>query len=110
MELAAEAFSMISGEKTQFCFRNMNMDKPLKLFHEEPREVIALLDQKEGTDGVDVKLYTYLNSRFGISKLIGLNSMNVSGKLGEYRHLLDLMKIEANPWNKTLLEKHSKTC
>lgn len=108
MELAAEAFSMISGEKTQFCFRNMNMDKPLKLFHEEPREVIALLDQKEGTDGVDVKLYTYLNSRFGISKLIGLNSMNVSGKLGEYRHLLDLMKIESEPMEQDFTGKALK--
>ncbi|HOM01630.1 MAG TPA: SDR family NAD(P)-dependent oxidoreductase [Acetivibrio sp.] len=97
MELGAEALSLISGKSEQFCFRNINMDKPLKLFHEEPREVIALVDQNEGTDSIDVKLYTYLNSRFGISKLIGLNSMNVSNNLGEYSHLLEIMKIGNEP-------------
>ncbi|RXE59184.1 type I polyketide synthase [Acetivibrio mesophilus] len=97
MELGAETLSLISGKDGQCCFRNVSIDKPLKLFHEEPKEVIVLVNQKEGTESFDMKSYTYLNSRFGVSRFIGLNSMNVSSNLGEYSHLLEMMKIENEP-------------
>lgn len=100
MELAAEIYSLTFDKGEQYCFRNISIDKPLKLFHEEPMEMVALLNQKEGGESIGMRSYTFLNSKIGVSRIIGLNSMDVSGNLGEYSHLLEMMKIENEPMEK----------
>lgn len=94
MELAAECHSLNFGKKEQYCFRNIRLDKPLKLFYEEAKEVIAVLHKHGETESLGIESYTYLDSKFGMSRLVGLNSMSVSSSLGEYQHLLEIKEIE----------------
>ena len=96
MEMFAQYHSMIYGRKDQYCFKNLMLNNPCKLFYERPQEIILEV-KKTGEESFKGDVYTYLDSKYGISKLINLNSMEISTKLTDYSDLLDIRDIEHHP-------------
>ncbi|MFZ5988671.1 MAG: SDR family NAD(P)-dependent oxidoreductase [Bacillota bacterium] len=94
MELYAEYHSLHFGRKEQYCFRDIRIDRPLKLFHEKAQEVIMVAHPGIEPESFRITSYTYLDLKLGISKLVSLNNMSLSSRLGDYQHLLEAMCIE----------------
>ena len=95
MEMGAELHTIMFGESKQYCFRNIRIDKPLKFFRDEPKEVVAQLYEGREKNSFDMETYTYFEHNYENYGLISLSSMNVSSNLGEYRHLLAIKEIES---------------
>ncbi|MDQ2086118.1 SDR family NAD(P)-dependent oxidoreductase [Herbivorax sp. ANBcel31] len=97
MEMFAQYHSLVFGRKDQYCFKNLILYKPCKLFYERPQEIILDAKRGEEKEGFKGEIYTYLDSKYGISKLINLNSMEISSSISDYSDLLNIRGIENEP-------------
>lgn len=95
MEIAAQAHSLIYGKSDQYCFNDIKLDNPLKLYNEKPQEIIMIPGKVSSGDVVDVAFYNNFKPKIGRDKLTCLNSMKVSGTIGEYEYLSELKTIES---------------
>ncbi|MEJ6951886.1 SDR family NAD(P)-dependent oxidoreductase [Natronospora cellulosivora (SeqCode)] len=100
MELAAQCHSLYFGQKEQYCFRNIKLFNPLKLYHEKPQEVVVLANSEIEGESIKLDVYNDFQSKYGISKFIPLNTMIVSNQLSNYKELLNLKKIENDSMEK----------
>ena len=96
MEIGAQAHSLIYGKKEQYRFNDLKLINPLKLFNEKPQEIVMTLNKVSSNESIDVAFYNYFIPKVGKGKLAPLNSMKVSGNIGEYGYLSDLKKLDAN--------------
>lgn len=94
LEMGAQYHRINFGRKEQYCFRKVELNNGLKLFHESPQEVILTANDCSQAGSLSIAAHTYLKSKFGITKRIELNSMEVSDKIGDYLPLLELKNIE----------------
>ncbi|WP_010250325.1 type I polyketide synthase [Acetivibrio cellulolyticus] len=94
LEMCAEFHSINFGRKEQYCFRNVKLNNGLKLYHENPQEVILTITDEPKNGSFSIASHTYLKSKFGITNRIELNSMEVSDKIGDYLSLLEIRNIE----------------
>ncbi|OPZ92778.1 MAG: Polyketide synthase PksJ [Firmicutes bacterium ADurb.Bin419] len=94
LEMGAEFHSINLGRKEQYCFRNVELNNGLKLYHESPQEVILSITDEPQDGSFVIASHTYLKSKFGITNRIELNSMEVSDKIGDYLPLLEIRNIE----------------
>jgi NAD(P)-dependent dehydrogenase (short-subunit alcohol dehydrogenase family) len=94
MEIGAQAHSLIYGKKQQYCFRDIKLDNPLKLFNEKPQEVIFIPQLNTSSELIDAVLYNNFESKIGKGKLIRINSMKIYGAVGEYEDLRALKSAE----------------
>ncbi len=94
LEMCAEFHSINFGRKEQYCFRNVELNNGLKLYHESPQEVILTFTDEPKDGSFAIASHTYLKSKFGITNRIELNSMEVSDKIGDYLPLLEIRNIE----------------
>ncbi|NLP13740.1 MAG: SDR family NAD(P)-dependent oxidoreductase [Clostridium sp.] len=97
MEMGAQLHTIMFGESKQYCFRNVRIDKPLKFFREEPKEVVVQLKEDRERRCFDMEACTYLDNSYANLGLISLSSMNVSDDPGEYQHLLSITELENEP-------------
>ena len=94
MEMGAQAHSLIYGKKEQYCFRDIRLDNPLKLFNEKPQEIIMIPEKTSSGDLIDAVFYSNFRPKIGNVKLTRLNSMKIAGTIGEYGYLSELREME----------------
>lgn len=94
MEMGAELHSAMYGKRGKYCFKDIRIDRPFKLFRDEAREVSVILKRDDEAQSFNMEAYAYLNHKFGKLGYTFLNSMNVGSSLGVYNHLLELTDIE----------------
>jgi acyl transferase domain-containing protein/NAD(P)-dependent dehydrogenase (short-subunit alcohol dehydrogenase family)/acyl carrier protein len=97
MEMCAELHSLNFGRKEQYCFRNIELQNPLKLHHEKAREVIMEIQPGALQESFEAVFYAFLDSKYDITKQIELNRMDISSTLGEYLPLLEIRQLENEP-------------
>ena len=95
MEILAEYHSLVFGKKEQYCFKNIRLEKPLKLFNEKPQEIMLVPGHLNEPDEIEGVFYTHFQLKNTAPELIKLNSMQVSGTMGDYDSLLDLRNVES---------------
>jgi NAD(P)-dependent dehydrogenase (short-subunit alcohol dehydrogenase family)/acyl carrier protein len=103
MEIGAQTHSLIYGKKEQYCFKNLKLLYPLKLFNDKPQEVVMTLNKAASGDIIDVIFYNYFMPKAGKGKLIKLNSMTISGDVSGYEYLSDIKNIETDDMIETSL-------
>jgi acyl transferase domain-containing protein/NAD(P)-dependent dehydrogenase (short-subunit alcohol dehydrogenase family)/acyl carrier protein len=96
MEIGAQAHSLLYGRKEQYCFKDVKLDNPLKLFNEKSQEIIMIPGKTSSGDLIDAVFYNNFKPKFGKGTMILLNSMRISAAIGEYEHLRNLRLIESN--------------
>jgi hypothetical protein len=94
LEMCAEYHSINFGRKEQYCFRNVKLNNGLKLHHESPQEVVLAVTDGQKPESFTIAAHTYLKSKFGLTKRIELNSLEVSDSIGDYLPLLEIKNIE----------------
>ncbi|MDP4180221.1 MAG: SDR family NAD(P)-dependent oxidoreductase, partial [Bacillota bacterium] len=94
MEICAEYHSLIFGKKEQYCFRDILLSNPLKLFHDNSQEIIIKPSVLDKDDSFEVVFYNHFQPKFGEGRLTELNRMKVSSILGEYHYLSNLRELE----------------
>jgi hypothetical protein len=95
MEILAEYHSLVFGKKEQYCFKNIRLGKPLKLFNEKPQEIMLMPVHLNEQDEIEGVFYTHFQLKNTAPELIKLNSMQVRGTMGDYDSLLDLRNVES---------------
>jgi acyl transferase domain-containing protein/NAD(P)-dependent dehydrogenase (short-subunit alcohol dehydrogenase family) len=96
MEIGAEAHSLIYGKKEHYCFKNVMIGNPLKLFNEKPQEIILKPETGASGDSISVVFYNYFKPKIGKGRMIELNSMEISGNIGDYRYIEEIKNIETD--------------
>ncbi|TYQ16382.1 UNVERIFIED_CONTAM: acyl transferase domain-containing protein [Acetivibrio alkalicellulosi] len=94
MEMCAQYHSLMNGANEQYCFKNVKIHNPLKLFYEKPKEIILVGNEQGNNNCLEVKIYTYLESKYGISKLIPLSTIQVDSIVSNYDYLMEIKNIE----------------
>lgn len=112
MEMCAEYHSLFFGRKEQYCFQNIELKNPLKLFHDKVQEIIMEPNPGSEPDSFAVVFSNFLESKYGISKRIELNHMQISTNPGEYLPLLAIKELETEAmeegYTKPTLEEFRK--
>lgn len=103
MEIGAQAHSLIFGKKDQYCFKNIKIGNPLKLFNEKPQEVIMKPEMGASGDSISAVFYNYFKPKIGKGRMVELNSMEISGVLGDYEYLEEIKNIETQDMKEVIL-------
>jgi len=104
LEIGAEAHSLIFDKGKQYCFRNVRIFKPLKLFNEKSQEIVMKLSEASDKS-FDVVLCNYFKPKIGAGRMVEIASMNISDKLGEYEHLNEIVGIETEGMKEVFLKE-----
>ncbi len=102
LEIVAQIHSLIYGRKEMYCYKNIEISNPLKLFNEKPQEIIAKIKALSTDDCIEAVLCNYFTPKVGKGKMVELNSMLISSIIGEYEYLNECKSIETND-----MEDHS---
>lgn len=105
MEIGAQAHSLIYGKGEQYCFRNIQIYNPLKLFNEKAQEIVMKLSYTSSDDSIDAALYNYFKPKIGKGNMVELGTMKISRKIGEYEYLNENRSIETEGMKEDLLYK-----
>ena len=105
MEIGAEIHSLIFGKSEQYCFKNVKVTNPLKLFNENPQEIVIKLGEVSSSDLIETVYYNYFIPKVGKGKLVELNTMKISAKIGDYEYLNENKSIETDDMKEDLLNR-----
>lgn len=104
MEIGAEAHSLIFGKEEQYCYKDVKIYKPLKLFNEKPQEIIMKIDEA-ADKSINTVLHNYFKPKIGEGRMVEIASMKISNKLGEYEYLNENTSIETDGMKEMLLSE-----
>ncbi len=94
MEIGAEAHSLIFGKKDKYCFKNVEISNPLKLFNDKPQEIVMKLEKISSGDCIEAVFCNHFKPKVGKGRMVELNRMSISGTIGEYEHINECKNIE----------------
>jgi acyl transferase domain-containing protein/NAD(P)-dependent dehydrogenase (short-subunit alcohol dehydrogenase family) len=95
MEMGAEYHRMLFGERGGYCFRNLTVTNPIKLFRDQPQEVFIEPISGEDPGNLELSLNSYFVPKIGGAQLVTHCQMTVSDQPGGYesmRGLTDILK------------------
>lgn len=104
LEIGAEVHSLVFEKGEQYCYRDIKIYKPLKLFNEKSQEVVMKID--EGSDEtINAVLYNYFKPKIGEGRMVEIASMNISKHLGEFEYLNEITDFETEEMQEKLLSE-----
>ncbi|MFW6306241.1 MAG: SDR family NAD(P)-dependent oxidoreductase, partial [Bacillota bacterium] len=93
MEMLAEFHSVLFGRKEQYCFKDITLKRPLKLFHENPQEIVLIPEYSKKKDCIEGVFYNNFVFKNGKTELSELNKMKICSNIEESDELLKLKNI-----------------
>ena len=104
LEIGAETHSLIFGKGKQYCFKDVKIYRPLKLFNDKAQEIIMKIDEASDKS-INAVLYNYFKPKIGDGKMVEIASMKISDKLSEYEYLNENTAIETDGMKEMLLSE-----
>jgi len=102
LEIGAEVHSLVFGKSEQYCFKDVMIYKPLKLFNEKSQELIMKIDEAPDKS-INAALYNYFKPKIGDGRMMEIAELKISNKLGEYEYLNEIKDIENAGMKEVLL-------
>jgi len=107
LEIGAETHSLIFGRNDKYCFKDVNIYNPLKLFNERAKEIVMKIE-KSSQDTFDAVIYNYFKPKIGAGRMVKIVSMKISAKIEEYEFLNEITSIEKEDMEEALLSESLK--
>lgn len=108
LEIGAQTHSLIFGKNEQYCYRDVKIYNPLKLFNEKAQEIVLKLDETSTDQSIDAVAYNYFKPKIGAGKMVEIASMKISGEIGAYEFLMDTLNIETDNMIEDLVSESLK--
>ncbi len=108
LEIGAQTHSLIYGKNEQYCYKDIKIYNPLKLFNEKAQEIVLKLDEASTDQSVDTVVYSYFKAKIGAGKMVEIASMKISGEIGSYELLMDAINIETDDMIEGLVSESLK--
>ncbi|MEN2775698.1 SDR family NAD(P)-dependent oxidoreductase [Acetivibrio clariflavus] len=104
LEIGAEVHSLIFGKSEQYCFKDVMIYKPLKLFNEKAQELIMKIDEAPDKS-INASLYNYFKPKIGDGRMMEIAELKISNKIGEYEYLKEITAVEIDGMKEMLLSE-----
>ncbi|NLW47755.1 MAG: hypothetical protein GXY86_10530 [Firmicutes bacterium] len=88
MEICAEYYRLKFGPKERYCFRKLSILNPLKLFHEQSREIFVATKPDSDSKTLELTFNSYFQTKLGETKLVRHGEMQVNDEPGDFNSLL----------------------
>lgn len=88
MEMCAEYHRLLYGRSESYCFRDLSILNPIKLFHDMSQEVFIEGHKGFESGNLEVSLNSYFNPKIGDAKRIMHCRLMVNDKPGHYQGML----------------------
>lgn len=93
MEIIAEYHRLNYGHRDSYCFKNLSIMSPIKLFHDRSQEVFAEVHSEMDREELEVSLNSYFYPKIGDPKQVTHCRVTVGNKLGEYQKMVSLTQM-----------------
>jgi acyl transferase domain-containing protein/NAD(P)-dependent dehydrogenase (short-subunit alcohol dehydrogenase family) len=103
MEICAEYHRLKYGPKAHYSFRKLSILNPLKLFHDQSREIFVAAKSESDSETLELTFNSYFQTKLEGTKLVSHAEMSVGGDPGDFQAMLaysDIIseKLTEIPW------------
>lgn len=88
MEICAEYHRLKYGPRERYCFRKLTILNPLKLFHDQSREIFVAAKSDSDSETLDLTFNSYFQTKLGDTKLIRHGEIQVNDEPGNFKPML----------------------
>lgn len=96
MEMGAEFYRLLFGRKESYCFRDLKVLNPIKLFRNQPQEIIIEPVLPIDSDNLGLSINSYFIPKIGEPQGITHCRMNVNNQPGDYSAMVDANTVLLN--------------
>lgn len=103
MEICAEYHRLKYGPKAHYSFRKLSILNPLKLFHDQSREILVTAKSESAPETLELTFSSYSQTKLEGTKLVRHAEMLISGEPGNFQAMLAYSgilseKLTEIPW------------